>query len=364
MTDAVPASHGRSGEVALGKLRLDKDNPRIPESMRSGSTADLATLLEMGFEAYSVAESISDLGYFHAEPLIVIPSETEPEVWIVTEGNRRLTALLGLADPEIRSGFTESERWDELAAKRSITLDMMLPVVMHDSRETTHAEVARLHVVGRLPWRPFMQARYIAARVAEGRSLEEVADLMGISKSKAADLYRDQAVLIQASELGVETSQVENAFSLLTVALSSTKIREHVGAPLGSRAVVGEPPIPADHAAELIEVLQWVFGDEEHEPVISDSRQMSQLANVVASDVGLTALRAGETLEQAKQMISAAGLDPLDALKRKLTAAKNALSSASSDIYDYSTNDDVLALIGDIESVVEGIRSTLDQDIG
>jgi hypothetical protein len=209
-----------------------------------------------------------------------------------------------------------------------------------------------------------MQARYIAARVAEGRSLEEVADLMGIPKSKAADLYRDQAVLVQAGELGVETSQVENAFSLLTVALSSTKIREHIGAPLGSRAVVGEAPIPVDRAEELIEVVRWVFGDENHEPVISDSRQMSQLGNVVGSDVGLAALRAGETLEQAKQKISAAGLDPLDALKRKLNTAKAALSSASSDVYEYSTNDEVLALIGDIESVVEGIRSTLDQDVG
>ena len=47
-----------------------------------------------------------------------------------------------------------------------------------------YAEVARVHVTGKLPWRPFMQARYIAARIAEGRSFQEVADLIGITKTK------------------------------------------------------------------------------------------------------------------------------------------------------------------------------------
>lgn len=361
MSESVPSSAGQVGEVPLYSLRLDPDNPRIPESVRGESTSDLATLLEMGFEAYSVAQSIAELGFFRAEPLIVVPHDTEDGVWVVTEGNRRLTALLGLADPEIRGGFTEPDKWNLLAAKQPVSMEMLIPVVMHVSRETTHAEIARVHVVGKLAWRPFMQARYIAARVAEGRSIQEVADLIGIPKSKVADLYRDQAVLTQAEKLGLETAQVENAFSVLTVALSSTKLREYVGAPLGSRLVVGEDPIPEEKTGELTEVLSWIFGSEDREPVISDSRQMSQLGNVISSEVGISALRAGETLEEAKQKVSAAGLDPLDALRRKLTAAKNALAAAGSDVSEYAADVEVLSLISDIESAVEGIRSTIDE---
>ena len=171
-----------------------------------------------------------------------------------------------------------------------------------------------------------MQAKYIAARVAEGRTLQEVADLIGIPKSKAADLYRDQAVLTQASTLGLETSQVESAFSLLTVAMGSTKIRNHVGAPLGFTDRHRPGPSPAEKADELKEVIQWVFGDEEHESLISDSRQISQLGNVVASEVGLEALREGKTLEEAKQRIQEKGLDPLEGADLKLNAAKNSLN--------------------------------------
>lgn len=360
MSESLPVSAGRSGSVPLSSLRLDPENPRIPETHRTKDTAELATLLEMGFEAYPVAQSIAELGFFNAEPLIVIPNPDELGTWIVVEGNRRLTALVGLAYPEIRAGFATPDRWEHLAEKRTLSPDVSVPVVMHETRETTHAEIARVHVVGKLAWRPFMQARYIAARVAEGRTLQEVADLIGIPKSKAADLYRDQAVLTQASSLGLETSQVESAFSLLTVAMGNTRIRNHVGAPLGSQTVMGQDPVPADKAEELKEVIQWVFGDEEHEPLISDSRQISQLGNVVASDVGLEVLRDGKTLEEAKQRIQEKGLDPLKALTLKLTTAKNSLTAAGTDVAEFAADMEVQALVDDIESVIGSIRSTVD----
>lgn len=360
MPEFLPVSAGRPGTVPLSALRLDPDNPRIPENHRTKDTAELATLLEMGFEAYPVAQSIAELGFFNAEPLIVVPSPDEPGAWVVVEGNRRLTALVGLAYPEIRAGFATPDRWEDLAGKRSIRPDMAVPVVVHETRDTTHAEIARVHVVGKLAWRPFMQARYIAARVAEGRTLQEVADLIGIPKSKAADLYRDQAVLTQAASLGLETSQVESAFSLLTVAMGSTKIRNHVGAPLGSQTLIGQNPIPDDKANELKELIQWVFGDEEHESLVSDSRQISQLGNVVASEVGLEALREGKTLEEAKQRIQEKGLDPLRALTLKLNTAKNSLTAASSDVAEFAADAEVEALVDDIESLVGSIRSTLD----
>lgn len=361
MSDQVKASHGAPGLAAIQDLRLDPENPRIPESHRGNPTPELAKVLERGFDAYAVAQSIAQLGYFSAEPLIVIPNVDEPGTWIVTEGNRRLTALLGLANHSIRVDFTAPEKWEELADMSAVTLEQQVPVVIHQSRDTTHAEIARVHVVGKLPWRPYMQAKYIAARVAEGRTIQEVADLIGIPKSKAADLYRDQAVLNQASELGLETQQVEGAFSLLTVAMSSTKIRDHIGAPLGSRTQVSVDPIPAGKEAELKEVIQWVFGDEDSDAVISDSRQIPQLGNVIASDVGVGALRAGKTLEEAKQSVANAGLDPLTSLSNRLNTARRALSSAADDIAEFAANREIIKIVEDIESIAEGIRTALDE---
>lgn len=361
MSEQVPSSAGAPGFASIADLRLDPENPRIPESHRGKPTAELAGVLERGFDAYAVAQSIAELGYFSAEPLIVIPNPAEAGSWIVTEGNRRLTALLGLADATVRAEFTAPEKWDELAAKSAILVNQQVPVVIHQTRATTHAEIARVHVVGKLPWRPYMQAKYIAARVAEGRTIQEVADLIGIPKSKAADLYRDQAVLNQAADLGLETQQVEGAFSLLTVAMSSTKIRDHIGAPLGSRTQVGANPIPAGKEKELKEVIQWVFGDEDADAVISDSRQIPQLGNVIASEIGVTALRAGKTLEEAKQSVANAGLDPLTSLANRLNTARRALSSCADDIAEFAANHEIIKIVEDIESIAEGIRSALTE---
>jgi hypothetical protein len=361
MTTNSALGIGQATLLRLKDLRLDPKNPRIPESLRGQPTPKLAELLVMGFEAYSVAQSIVDYGYFQAEPLLVIPSDTEPSAYTVVEGNRRLTALLGLADASIRENFPDSASWDALARKRTITMEMDVPVVIHASREDSYAEVARAHIVRKLGWRPYMQARWVAARISEGRTMQEAADLMGITKSKAADLYRDQAVLAQAAELGLDTSQVESAFSLLTVALGSTKIRDHIGAPLGSRLDTGTPPIADGKVDELREVVQWIFGDNSHEALISDSRQISGLGNVIANDNGLTALRQGKTLEEAKQAVAAAGLDPHERIVKILTTARSALQAAANEVAEFALDGEVNRLVEDIESLTDSIRSSMDE---
>jgi len=354
-------SNGVPKQVPLSSLRLDALNPRLPESHRRGSQIDLAVVLEMGFDAYAVAQSIADNGYFAAEPLVAIPSDSESDAWTVVEGNRRLTALLGLGFEEMRSEFAEPSKWSEVAERASVGPDLLIPIIAHETRDSTHVEVARAHVVGKLAWRPYMQARFIAARVAEGRSIGEVADLIGITKSKAADLYRDQAVVAQAQRLGLQTSEVEKAFSLLTVAMGNTKLRDHVGVPLGSRLNADEEPVPEDKVDELQEVLSWIFGDEDNEPKITDSRQMSQLGNVVASDVGLQALRSGASLEEAKQRISAAGMDPRERLLNRLNAGKNSLMAASDDLTSYASDPQVQSLLADVEAIVESLRSAVNE---
>lgn len=351
---------GKPISVPLGSLRLDPQNPRIPESLRSNRQTDLAVVLEMGFDAFSVAQSIADFGFFQGEPVLAIPSE-EPEVWTVVEGNRRLTALLGLASKAVREEFAEPDKWEALAVKARLDGSEPIPIIEHVSREATHVEVARAHVVGKLQWQPFMQAKFIAARVEEGRAISEVAELIGVTKSKAADLYRDQAVVAQAQTLGLATSEIEKAFSLLSVAMGITKLRDHVGAPLGSRLTPGADPIPAEKANELGELMGWIFGNEEREPTISDSRQMSQLGNVVASEVGLASLRAGLTLEEAKQKVSAAGMDPRERLLNRLGAGKNALLHASDDLSDFVEDSQVLGALEDVEAIIESLRNTVNE---
>jgi hypothetical protein len=318
-------------------------------------------ILEIGFEAFAVAQSMANSGYFLGEPLLVIKNDDDPKAWTVVEGNRRLTALLGLTDSEIRSQFPDAEKWEKLANRSLISRDSEIPVIVYPDRASTTAQIGRVHVLGRLQWRPYAQARYVAARVAEGLSYSDIAEMIGITKSKVGELYRDQAIVAQAQALGLGTGEVEKAFSLLTVAMGNVKLRDHIGVPMGSQLPPGINPVPEEKALELAEVISWIFGSEDEEPKITDSRQISQLGSVVGSDVGLQSLRGGDSLEQAKQKIQASGMAPRDRLIQRLNAAKNALVSATSDFSDFIHDAQVRLVFDDIGSALESLQGMIDE---
>lgn len=351
-----PQTLGMANVVAISDLLLDAENPRLAASHHGKSQEDLAVILEMGFDAFAVAESMARHGFFPSEPLIVIHSDQAGK-YVVIEGNRRLTALLGLTRPDIRKEFASPERWEQLARKSAVQGNAKVPVVIAASRQACTPVVGFRHISGILQWSPYAQAMYVASLVdGAGLTFDQVHQEIGIDKRDVANLYREQAIAKQAQRLGIPTGNLEASFSLLQVAMGSTKLRDFVGAPLGSRLEPGTDPIPTENAAELEELLGYVFGNGAQEPVISDSRQIPLLGNVIAEPTGLAALRAGETLQAAKQKIDDSEVDPKERLSRRLTTAKNALSAASADMPQFFSDADILELLDEVSAALRELE--------
>jgi hypothetical protein len=349
-------------KVPLGKLRLDSENPRLPEQMQGHSQTELAVDLNMGYEAFPIAESIADQGFFGSEPLIVIPSPEKKGTYIVVEGNRRLTALLGIAsdDDSIRRSFQDPDQWEELASKGRVTMTTEIPVQVANNRKDVVPVIGYRHITGILAWEPLAQARYIARLVdREGQSFKEI-NIGGLSAGKVGNLYRDQAIAKQAKEIGFDTGPMESAFSLLTVAMGNTKLRGHVDAPSGAQTKPGHHPIPSKKENDLKELLTWIFGDPDRgiDPAISDSRQISMLANVIGNTIGLAAVRKGESLERAKQLIEEEELDTLGRLIKRLNTARNAMNRAGDDMGEHFSESDVIILLEDLESSLEDLKNS------
>jgi hypothetical protein len=352
-------SMGEQQRVPLHSLRLDPQNPRLPAELRGSGQEDLAVHLELGFDALTVAESIASHGYFGSEPLIVIASD-ERDAWVVVEGNRRLTALLGLVDDAIRGEFANPDPWVKLASKATVGIDDLIPVVVLQDRAAATPIIGFRHISGILQWQPFAQARYVADLVdQEAMTFADVAQMIGVEKTRVGNLYRDQAIARQARDLGLETGLLEESFSLLTVAMNTTKLRDHIGAPVGSRSEPGEEPIPADKVDSLRELLTWIYGDGETQPVINDSREISKLGNIVASEAGLAALRGGSTLEAAVQKVKEADVDPRQRLLNRLRTGKNSLVAAMQDIAEFTDDDEVAELVQDARAAADGLLDAL-----
>lgn len=350
---------GETKMIAISDLLLDPQNPRLPEFKKGASQADLAITLDMGFDAYTVAELLALHGYFPSEPMIAIPGENGK--WIVVEGNRRLTAVLGLTDPNIRGQFLDVMKWETLASTSKLLPTDLIPVVIAKNRLDVVPVIGTKHIAGILAWRPYPQARYIANLIdVENLTSGQVSSMIGLPKTTVSDLYREQAIAAQAKAIGIDTGNVESSFSLLTVAMRNSKLREHVGAPISSQFQPGSNPIPDDKIEELREVLAFIFGNHEMEPVVSDSRQITSLANVVANNDGLQALRDGKSLEEAKQRINTGGQTPQERLMNRLTAGKNALIAAGEDISIFNGEAAIRTTIDEIESALETLKSVVD----
>jgi hypothetical protein len=352
---------GEASHVRLCDLELDPDNPRLVSSRDGDTQADLAVNLEMAHEAIVVAESIARHGFFTNEPLIVLPKDAHGKFRVV-EGNRRFVALSGLANPALRAQFYESSRWNALAAVAAISLDDQVPVSIVETREEASAIMGFRHISGILDWTPYAQASFVANLVEDqGYTFEEIAPMIGRKRQDVAEMYRNFSISRQASEFGIDSTGLEGAFSLLTVAMGSPDIREFIGAPSGAKTVSGVRPIPDEKQKELAETITWIFGDgTPGSRKVEESRKISSLGKVIGNPVGLKSLRDGATLEVAQAAISDKGMDPIDRITTRLRTAVNALKAAFGDMDTCADEPEVQRLLVEVAEALNGLSAMID----
>lgn len=340
---------GKLKSIRLSQLRPDWKNPRFPVGAEENfkSDTDVYLYLDTEFDAASVAESISRHGYFLSEPLIAIPEKERPNSYVVLEGNRRLAALKGLTDSQLRSKM-QDRRWRTLDPINKENASFWLPVLVANSREEVAPILGFRHVTGIAPWDPFQQARYVASLIDQpgsGLSAEDVADLIGRSVSEVRSFYRNYSILEQARDEFqiLDTQRIIDEFGVWTRSLVNSGIREYIGAPSPREVVEGEYPLNEDSKENLERVITWIFGpprkttevDEGKQSkegrVISDSRQLTRLGRVISNPQGLAALEKGAKLKDAEE----AALDEAerfsDAIKRSVTALTSAEEYANSE---------------------------------
>ncbi len=363
--DSTTSKSGVVGKqlfLHVGELLLDTQNPRFGSKNKAQTQEDLALKLEMGFDIITVAESIARNGFFANEPLIVIESDIEGK-YTVIEGNRRFTALLALTSEEIRSRMFQSERLAELAMNSVFTSSDPIPCTLVENRELIAPILGFRHISGIMEWQPLAQAVFVAKLIDEdGYSFETVAEVVGKPKSEIAGMYRNQAIAKQAAEVGMNTSGLEKSFSSLTVAMSSPGIRSFINAPLGSNVEPGMKPIPQDSYSNLKELLAFLFGDENREPVIKDTREINRLGKVIQNQTGLEALRSTWSLAEAESAIKEQGMDPYSRLLNRLRTANESVKSTFDDISDYLEDSNVQEYIQTLNENVTSLKNLIDDD--
>jgi hypothetical protein len=284
--------------VEIDKLRLDPLNPRLPDDMEGASQSQLLSALARDYDLQDLGQSIADHGYFSEEPLVTI-KDVGRNRWTVIEGNRRLATLLLLGDPTSAPDNVR-QRWIELSQGRRHRVKSV-PILEYEERDQITPYLGFRHITGVLQWRPYQKARYIAQLVEESRmNFNQIARTIGSRSPTVREHYIAYTLNRQSSnQFNIDTQYV--SFGVLRRSLSDPNIRSFIGLDLDTPESELARPIPRSRAKNVAEFYSWVFGNDDEDAVIKDSRELKKLGEVLASAKGLETLRATRNLDYAFQ---------------------------------------------------------------
>lgn len=306
-------------DLRVEQLHLDSYNPRLPEEKQGQPEPDILNTLYQDFFLDEIAESMSRNGYFDEEPLVGIPlklpaklKKADPQStefltfikkrdteFTIVEGNRRL------ATAKLLLSATERERlriktWPTLSDEIAKDIEV-LPVIVYPTRVEIIPYLGVRHIIGIQKWDSYAKARYIAMMVAEGRTVDQVGDLIGDKQQSVNKQYVAYKILEQVEdEFELDVSKAKQDFSLLLLALGQGNIKQFLGLPKRTKDTNIDEPVPRENLDNLKDLLSWVFGDSEYIAAIKESRDITNyLSYVVASEEAVKYLRRNRDLTGA-----------------------------------------------------------------
>lgn len=170
-------------EVEVAELQLDLDNYRIP--VKPEDEAGALRYLFASEDVMGAAESILRDGYFDNEVPIVLEEPPGSRRYLVLEGNRRVSALKALQDPDLVVGYREHvERLRKRFASEVPNLPSRIRVMVIPDRQTAAPHIARLHTTAsKRPWTPDQQATFYYSLLDDSTTVAEVkAQYPGVKK--------------------------------------------------------------------------------------------------------------------------------------------------------------------------------------
>lgn len=304
-------------------LHLDPLNPRLPEDIQNKEEEEICYALYRFFDIEELAYSMAENGYFDEEPLVAIPYTLPTEFhnvsgnelmhnveyikfiknpatqFIVVEGNRRLSTIKLLLSDELKKRL-KITLIPEI--KDNIIQDISnLPVIIYPNRTEVLPYLGVRHISGIKKWEPYAKARYIAHMVNSGYSMSDVQTIIADRSNSARKFYLCYKLVEQVNnENDFYYDFNKNEFSYLLLSVGQNSIKEFLGIPQKYNDVNFDSPVPKSNSTNLKLFFSWLYGDNQNEKVLKDSRDITNfLTHVVSEPLSLHHLKETRDLQGA-----------------------------------------------------------------
>lgn len=336
-------------------LRLDLRNPRMPDDHFADEEEAIEYLAQHA-ALEELVESIGNSGWFDYEPLVVLSSEGDQQN-IVIEGNRRLAVLRILRDDGL--------------AKR---LGVRLPAPVHKDARPDEVKVWEVadrrdardfigfkHINGAFKWDSFAKAKYAAEWLDEDPDVAAVSRRLGDTHNTVVRLVNGYRVLRQSERQGFDREKLPRrfAFSHLYTALTRPSVRAYVGLEEGS-GLLGADPVPVSYSKSLRQLIAWLYGDEQTEPVIkSQNPDLGRLVSVLGNASATRLLEAHPSLPAAYELVE----DKQARFTSEMAKLLDQTKLVSSLIGSYDGDGSVMEMASTVQRTVTVIVRAMEAEI-
>lgn len=252
-------------KLSVDAIRLDKQNPRLPEEMLNESQRLIMHYMIAHFKILEIAKSIVKNGFFINELPI---AAKERKHFVVVEGNRRIIALKLLRNPDLappRKKHTyarlaeniDVNQWEKLSMYIAPSKDAVAPILIarHGSEMTA-------------PWQRIMKMRFLAGDVLRKVPYEEIADRYSVplSEVRTAALTMLLREMVREADIDddIKDKYLSEKFqtSTLTRFIQTSTFLKKTGLKMNGAALQYE--IPKD---EFLQIILRIFEDIANESI-------------------------------------------------------------------------------------------------
>lgn len=277
--------------VPLRDLEFDLKNPRLREEDR-GSPVDCAQALLDEHDPIDIGRSMAAFGFFITEPLIVLRPDGAVAPFPVMEGNRRLLAMRLLLDSDLREALEAGSNWTKEASNLKetglLSFETKIPVVVTTERAAAYPPIGFRHIVGIKKWGAFEKAAFLNQLVASQRQtspapFDAVSELVSESVGEVQRAVRDyRALLAMERAIGARLERAREDFGSFARFVQAGGTRAFVGLTTpGKVSSSPEDPVLTAGTEEIRILASLLYGLDNAPPVVSDSRQATDLGKVL-----------------------------------------------------------------------------------
>lgn len=293
-------------QIFLSELKLDINNPRLPKSLQGKTEVEILEYMLLDASLIELMLAIGENDFFPGEQLLVV-KDTDG-LYKVIEGNRRLSALKLLSDPELANVQKQKVQkvLEEIKFKPN-----EIPCLIFNSESEIHNYLGYRHITGIKEWKLLEKARYLNGlrennyqNVSIDHASRDIAKIIGSRMDYVRRiLVGFQVYSIIEDEAFYKIRDLNDTtfhFNYIADSLNKSNITTFIQVDFDSNE-----PVEKINETNLKKWTKWLFekNEQNRTRLIGTSSDLSKLNKIIGNEIAFNAWdEKGYDLEKAYEL--------------------------------------------------------------